>query len=267
MSTAAIQKTTEQSVPAAKLKPKEHGAYAILGIPIATALLIAGPTLVGLCVAFAAVAGFLAHEPLLVTLGHRGSRAQRTTPAASRRLAVLLLITIACGCVAIVLGSTAVQWSLLLCGVLATASFALAIAGKHKTLGGQLFGVLGLSVPCVSIMLAGGLAVSTTGEAWATWLIGFAATTMAVRGVIAAQKRHSRSVHWTALAGLSLLVSGLTLAGFRLPIATLPMIAMSWYLMLYPPPAKQLKRVGWTLVVETIASAVWMIYALSTWIN
>lgn len=259
--------STKISTPAAKLKPKEHGAYAILGIPIVTALLIVGPTVVGLCVAVAAVTGFLAHEPLLVTLGHRGSRAQRTTPAASRRLAVLLFVTVACGIIAIAMGSNAVRWSLVGCGILAVASFALAIAGKHKTLGGQLFGVVGLSVSCVPIMLASGLGASTTYEVWATWLLGFAATTMAVRGVIAAQKRHSRLVHWTAMLGLTLLVVGLTLAGFRLPIATLPMLAMSWYLMLDPPPAKQLKRVGWTLVVGTIASAVWMIYALTPWTN
>ncbi|EMB17481.1 YwiC-like family protein [Rhodopirellula europaea] len=267
MSTATIHRSTTQAASSAKLKPKEHGAYAILGIPILTALLIAGPTVVGLCVAVAAVTGFLAHEPLLVTLGHRGSRAQRTMPAASRRLTILLFVTLACGIIAIAMGSNAVRWSLAGCGILAVASFTLAIAGKHKTLGGQLFGVVGLSVACVPIMLAGGFAVSTTNEAWATWLIGFAATTMAVRGVIAAQKRQSRWVHWTMMAGLSGLVAGLTAVSFRLPIATLPMLAMSWYLMFDPPPAQQLKRVGWTLVVGTIASAAWMTYTLTPWTN
>ncbi|WP_063825895.1 YwiC-like family protein [Rhodopirellula europaea] len=267
LSTSNLSTETSVPAPAAKLKPKEHGAYAILGIPIVTALAIAGPSVVGACVAVAAVTGFLAHEPLLVSLGHRGSRAQRTTPAASRRLAVLLFVTLACGTMAIAMGSNVVRWSLAGCGILAVASFALAIAGKHKTLGGQLFGVFGLSVPCVPIMLADGFGISTTNEAWSTWLIGFTATTMAVRGVIAAQKRHSRLVHWTAMIGLTLLVTGLTLAGFRLPIATLPMLAMSWYLMFDPPPAKQLKRVGWTLVVGTIASAAWMTYALTPWTN
>lgn len=272
MSSASVEQkfstsksSTKIPTPAATLKPKEHGAYAILGIPIVTALAIAGPTEVGLCVAVAAVTGFLAHEPLLVTLGHRGSRAQRTTPAASRRLAVLLFVTVACGIIAIAMGTNAIRLSLAGCGILAVASFALAIAGKHKTLGGQLFGVIGLSVTCVPIMLAGGLGISTTNEAWSTWLIGFTATTMAVRGVIASQKRQSRLWHWTMIAALSLLVIGLTLAGVRLPIATLPMLAMSWYLMLDPPPAKQLKRVGWTLVVGTIASAAWMIYTLTPW--
>jgi len=48
-----------------------------------------------------------------------------------------------------------------------------------------------------------------------------------------------------------------------LPIATLPMLVMSWYLTLDPPPAKQLKRVGWTLVVGTIASAAWVTFVFT----
>lgn len=248
--------------PAANLKPKEHGAYAILGVPILTSLLIAGPTWVGLCVAVASVAGFLAHEPLLVALGHRGARAQRTTPAARRRLGVLLAVTIAGGGVAMVAGDTSVRWSLLGCGVLAVAGFALAIAAKHRTLGGQLLGVVGLSAPCVPILLAGEVSRSLTWQAWGAWLIGFTSTTLAVRAVIAAQKRQPRTLHGTAMGGLSILVAVLTFNGFTLPVVTLPMIGMSWYLMFDPPHARQLKRVGWTLVAGTVLSAVWMTFAI-----
>jgi len=120
-------------------------------------------------------------------------------------------------------------------------------------------GVIGLSVPCVPILLSGDISVSQTAEAWATWLIGFAATTMAVRGVLASQKRQSRTIHWSAITALTRLVVGLTYGTFKLPIATLPMLAMSWYLKFEPPPAKQLKCIGWTLVVGTVASATWMI--------
>jgi hypothetical protein len=35
------------------LKPKEHGAYAILAIPLATGLIAGGPTVVGLLIAVA----------------------------------------------------------------------------------------------------------------------------------------------------------------------------------------------------------------------
>ncbi|QDT09634.1 YwiC-like family protein [Planctomycetes bacterium K23_9] len=248
--------------PATKLKPKEHGAYAILGIPMITSLVLAGTTLAGLCVAVASVAGFLAHEPLLVAIGHRGNRAQRSTPTARRRLGLLLAATLTCGVIAMTEGTTSVHWSLIGCGVLAAASFALAIAGNHRTLGRQLWGVIALSAPCMPILLAGDLSTSSTMEAWCDWLIGFAATTMTVRGVIAAQKRQSRMIHWIAVAGLSILVGYLTFRAFALPIATLPMLLMSWHLMHDPPHAKQLKRVGWTLVAGTIASAIWMTITL-----
>jgi YwiC-like protein len=260
MSTATIESAKiSRAEPAANLRPKEHGAYAILAIPIVTAISITGPTWVGLCVAIASITGFLAHEPLLVALGHRGARAQRTTPAAQQRLGVLLTVTVVCGVIAIVAGTMSVRYSLLACGALAITSFALAIAGRHRTLGGQLWGIVGLSVPSVPIMLAGDVPALLTIEAWGTWLIGFGATTMAVRGVIAVQKRQSRALHWGVIGGLSVAVAVLTLAGFKLPIVTLPMISMSLYLLYAPPHAKHLKRVGWTLVVGTVASACWMV--------
>ena len=155
-------------------------------------------------------------------------------------------------------GSTSVRYSLVLCCALSIACFVLAIAGKHRTLGGQLWGIVGLSVPCVPILLSGDIPVGLTMEAWGTWLIGFGATTLAVRGVIASQKRQSRAIHWGVIAVLSLAVAALTWAGFQIPIVTLPMISMSWYLLYAPPPAKQLKRVGWTLVGGTVATACWM---------
>ncbi|PAY18160.1 hypothetical protein CKO51_17785 [Rhodopirellula sp. SM50] len=259
MSSATFLNTTADVVtPAAKLKPKEHGAYAILGIPIATSLLIAGLSVPGVCVAIASVTGFLAHEPLLVAWGHRGSRAQRSTPTATRRLVILTALTILCGCVAFLTGSNPVRISLLGCLGLASTSFALAVAGNHRSLLGQLWGVVGLSVPCVPILLAGAIPTDLAIEIWTTWLIGFAATTMAVRGVIAAQKRHPRTIHWLAISALSLLAIGLVVSTDSLAIVTSPMLAMSVYLMTWPPPAKHLKRVGWTLVVGTVASAVWM---------
>ena len=51
--------------------PKEHGAYGQLLFPIATALLIARPTAAALAIAGAAVAAFLLHEWLLVTISGR----------------------------------------------------------------------------------------------------------------------------------------------------------------------------------------------------
>lgn len=248
-----------QTSSSAKLQPKEHGAYAILAVPIVTALLIAGPTAVGFTVAVASLAGFLAHEPLLVAWGHRGGRAQAATPAAKRRLLVLLGAAVACGILAMVLGSQSVRWSLVGCLLLAATSFLLAVAGKHRTMGGQLWGVIGLSVPCVPILLAGDLSTHQTLSIWFAWLIGFTSTTAAVRGVIAAQKRKPRSLHWALVTAMSVSVCLAAMVGSEASLCVLPMIVISWGLLFWPPPAKQIRRVGWTLVAGTVAAAVLLI--------
>ncbi|MBB3208211.1 hypothetical protein FHS27_004038 [Rhodopirellula rubra] len=243
----------------AKLQPKEHGAYAILGIPMVTALVIAGPSVPGWCVVGASIAGFLAHEPLLVAAGHRGQRAKRATPAARGQLVALLGIATACGLIALFTGSNAVRLALAACALMAVSSFALGLNGQHRTLAGQMWGVVGLSIPCVPILLAGGVVPVHAFAVWSTWLIGFGATTMAVRGVIAAQKRRSKILHWSCLIAFSLLTGVLIAVGHSLAITVVPMLVMSVYLLLYPPPARHLKRVGWTLVGGTVASAAWMI--------
>lgn len=244
------------AAPAAKLNPKEHGAYAILGIPLIMALLIAGPTLTGVCVAIAAAAGFLAHEPLLVAWGLRGGRAQRNTPAAKRRLVWLLSVSVICGSAAMVLGSTAVRVSLLGCFVLAVVGFALALAGRHRSLQGQLWGVVGLSATCLPILFAGGIPTVRTLDIWLVWLLGFSATTLAVRGVIAAQKRQPRSIHWAIIGLLNGALLALALGSHARVLVVLPMLVMSAYLLAWPPPAKRLMRVGWSTLCVTLVTAV-----------
>jgi hypothetical protein len=244
---------------AAQLRPKEHGAYAILAIPIVSALLEGGPTIVGLCVAIASVAGFLAHEPLLIAIGHRGGRAQQSTPMAKTRLTVLLAVTVIGGSLALLLGNASVRWSLVACLVVAAISYAVAIAGIHRTLGGQFWGVVGLSLPCVPILLAVGTSISGALMIWGTWLLGFSSTTIAVRSVIAAQKRQPRWIHTTVLCAITLVIGFATAVEIYLPLVTLPMVLLSWYLLFVPPPAKYLKRVGWTLVAATVATAVLLI--------
>lgn len=251
------------SLPATSLKPKEHGAYAILVVPLLSAMAAIGPSAVSLCIAAAAVTGFLAHEPLLVAVGHRGSRAQRNSPGAIKRTLLLQGTMTACGFSAMVLGDQRVRIALLACALLAILNFMVAVAGQQRTLAGQLAGVIGLSLPSLPVLIAGGVETSLAAEAWIAWFIGFSATTMAVRGVIAAQKRQSRLFHWIALSILCAVAFLATLAlHYRLMIATTPMLILSVLLLWSPPPARYLKGVGWTLVGGTAATAVWMTAAL-----
>lgn len=237
------------------LKPKEHGAYAIVVIPMLTALAASNVSLVGIAVIVAALAGFFAHEPLLVALGHRGGRVQREAPNARLRTTYLLMLSFAAGAMSMWCGTADVRASLVGCFLFAIASFALAISRQHRTLGGQLFGVVALSVPSVPILLAGGMSVQQSLVVWGVWLLGFVSTTLAVRGVIAAQKKQPRALLFSGVGLSSLAIAGAVWGGIWLPLATLPMVAASWLLMMWPPPARYLKRVGWTLVAATLATA------------
>ena len=264
MSASRIEAGPRTASPSISLKPKEHGAYAIVTIPMLTALITSGISLVGVAVVVTSLAGFFAHEPLLVTLGHRGGRVRRDAPGARPRAIGLLLLSVLAGTTAMWLGTPVVRITLVGCLLLAIASLTLAVARQHRTLGGQLFGVAGLSVPCVPILIAGGLSAQQSVLVWAVWLLGFVSTTLAVRGVIAAQKRQPRTLHWTGLGLTTVAIAGPAWAGIWLPLATLPMIAASWLLMAWPPPAKYLKRVGWTLVAGTIVTATIIVIGLRT---
>ena len=72
------------------LWPKEHGAYAQLLAPLALALVHGPITPASVALAIASVLAFVAHEPLLVVLGLRGTRAAREEgPRARRHLLAL----------------------------------------------------------------------------------------------------------------------------------------------------------------------------------
>ncbi len=237
------------------LKPKEHGAYAILAIPLLTALVIGGLTVAGVSTTVAALAGFFAHEPLLVMLGKRGPRAQRSTPQAKTRLMALGTLSIAFGAIAMLTSSREGQIALVGCLLFAAISFAVACQGQHRSLPGQLWGVLGLSSPAVPVLLAGGVPLLSVLQIWGIYLLGFLATTLAVRGVIASQKQRPRQLHWLVLLSVTAVVGGFIAAGETWPMAALPMVLMSWVLMASPPPARQLKQVGWSLVSVTVLTA------------
>jgi hypothetical protein len=138
-----------------RLQPKEHGAYAILALPTASSLWLGGFPAVAWLIAAASLAGFLAHEPLLVASGKRGGRAQQATPGAIRRLLVLLALAVVAGLAALAWASPPVRWSLLGCLALAGVTFAFSLTGRHRSFGGQLLGVVSLSAPCVPMLLAG----------------------------------------------------------------------------------------------------------------
>src|SRR5688572_9798586 len=84
--------------------PREHGAYGQLLFPLTTALAIGRPGRAAFAWAAASALAFLAHEPLVVLAGLRGSRASRDDRQRARRWLAAYLTGAA------LLGSLALVW-------------------------------------------------------------------------------------------------------------------------------------------------------------
>ncbi|HHH11978.1 MAG TPA: hypothetical protein ENK23_07900 [Sorangium sp.] len=238
------------------LRPKEHGAYAQLALPLITALGMGRPHLAGLALVTSALALFIAHEPLLVLLGARGLRARRQDGARAWRY-VLAWSTIALGCGVGGLwlgGEAVVRASAVPLGALLVL---LPVLLKHweKTLLGEVLAGVALAAAAVPVAVAGGVPIATAMVIWGAWTAAFCVTTSAVRWVISSFK-HGRG----ARGGLLLAtvatgaIAGLSLES-QVALAMVPMLLVSWYLIARPPHPRKLRRVGWSLVASTLLAA------------
>ena len=247
----------------ARLHPKEHGAYAILGMPLLAALLIGGVTAVGVLTILAAVAGFLANEPLMVAWGRRGQRARSATPTATRVLVTLLLIAGVSGSLALWLGTPGVQTALLGCAVFAALGFGLSAGGWQRTLTAQLVGIVGLTLPSVVVLLAGGIELRLALALSSAWMIGRVATTTAVRSVVARSKASlQRRVPFINDVILLLVASAAAIGmstGIGEWITVSPLLLAAVALRLWPPAMKDIRNLGWRLVAVNVVSCVWMV--------
>ena len=59
------------------LWPREDGTYGQVTLPLVTVMIVAGVTWSGGLLALAVIAACLAHEPLVIAISRRGSRAKR----------------------------------------------------------------------------------------------------------------------------------------------------------------------------------------------
>jgi hypothetical protein len=244
-----------------QLYPKEHGAYAILGVPLASALVIGGMGVVAVLTTVAAIAGFVAHEPLMVALGRRGHRAQSATPQATLRW---MLVAFSSGGAAFWLAPFEVRLALTVCLLFAGFAFVMSVAGLHRTLAAQLIDIMSLTLPSSVVLLAGGVHLSLVIRFWFAWVIGRIATTTAVRSTIASQRasiqRHIPRINNVLLAAtVASCVVGI-LSGLNEWIAITPLLGAAIYLRYRPPRIIHLRQLGWALLAVNVFSAIWMIY-------
>ena len=168
--------------------PKEHGAWAQLAIPLATALVAGRPTIAAMLFAVAACAAFFAHEPGAILLGVRGTRARREQSARARRwLAGTSAVAALSGLFAFALASPAAR--LFAFGALGLAVFAglLLYERKERTRGGEVVAASALAGAAAPVGAACGLPAWIVLACWAVWTAQCVVSTFAVHALV---RRH-----------------------------------------------------------------------------
>jgi hypothetical protein len=224
-------------------------------------------------------AGFLAHEPLLVSLGRRGSRAKRED---GRRAKVFLIVQGAIAVGGWLIAALAVtpgdRWAFVVPVVAAVALMLAVLAGQEKSAAGELVAAAAFSLSALPLCVAAG-APPSAGLAIATAFgLVFSASTLAVRAVILRVRAggNPRAANRARMAALGVAVAGmaaLALAGVGsawariVLVAALPGLSVTVWLALAPPPPAKLRRVGWGLVAASAGTGVAVAVGLTTgWI-
>lgn len=246
------------------LLPQEHGAWGQLALPLLSALALGGPTPAALLLALATVLGFLAHEPWLVLLGHRGARAREVEgPRARRAMWGGLAAAAATGLTGAWLAPSAARLALLVPAALAAAVVALVLARRERTVPGELTVVSALASSGFAVALAGGASLPVAAAATATWVLAFATSVFAVQVVLERSRaRGGRDIGArSALVVVAIFAGGAAAAlaaglGWVVPAAAAPTALLSLVVCLGGFSPRQLKTLGWGLVGATGASFV-----------
>lgn len=250
--------------------PREHGAYGQLLFPLVTALAIARPGASAFALAGAAIATFIAHEPLLVLLGQRGARAAR----AERRRALAWFGGF--GVAAVVLAAAgiarmppAARLALAVPAVLALVLAAVIAVHREHTTGGEILSAVTLSSLSLPIALAAGATLVASLTCVLVFAASFVVATLAVRAMIV-WMRHplgaSTRVGAAALAagavGALVVLARASLTTEAAPWAALPVCAIAFVLAALAPSPRHVRAIGWLLVGATALEAIVLVAAL-----
>jgi hypothetical protein len=253
-----------------RLRPREHGAYAMLIFPVASGLAMGGLSWAGIAVAALAASGFLAHESILVVRGARGERIRSSQATqARRRLLHLTGAAVVASGVFAVTASAAAWRAALLSGCLAVVVGALLAARKTKSLPGELLVAATFSSVHAVLAAAGGANARVTYLPAAAWVVCFALATLSVHALKRRFKGRGPG-RWAVvvaplLAGI-VVVLGVVGAVWRhhplgaVAASVLPKASAVLVLSALPANPRHLKRVGWTFVVSdalTLGALVW----------
>jgi hypothetical protein len=248
---------------ARSLWPKEHGAYGQLAMPLVAALASARPSVASWFLVLGAAAAFVAHEPLLVLLGFRGTRARREDGPRAARIGLSFLSgALLFGLTGLVVGGLDVLLASLVPLALVVVLLPFVLRGAEKSTGGELVASSALSAAAVPVAVSAGLSLGAAALAWSVWVLAFSASTAGVRWVISKDRStiDARALPSIVVASTIGLVALGSLAP-GLAVAGLPMLGLSWWLVARPPARGALRRVGWTLMGASVTTAIVIVLA------
>ena len=241
------------------LLPREHGAYVQLLAPLTLSFVLTGGSLAAALLAGAAVVAFVANEPLLVVLGHRGRRAsEQNRSRAMRMLAVLVPTAVVMGLYALWL----VDWptrALAAALLVPTAGLvALGVMRQQRTVLGELFALVSLAGAAVPVATGAGMPVTDALVLLAAWVVGYGCSVVCVHRVID-RGRQRRSAADIVLAIVFFGIACAVAFGARKTFAFSPgvplALAASVVAYLAPAPAK-LRTIGFSMVGASILSII-----------
>lgn len=228
------------------LLPREHGAYGQLGVALATGLASGHPRIASFLLAAAPIAAFFAHEPVRVLLGHRGTKALRVDGARARTRAVLLIGLASIFAASGLALSREARLPAILLAPVVLVMIAFAVRNQDRTTAGE-------AVAAIAMAGAGAPVAASAGAdwwfIWLAWGVGFVTVTFAVRALTAKEERERHVL--TALVFACLALGAL----LRLEVAA-PLGLVALVLVLWRPAVKHVRRVGWGLMVASLATAV-----------
>ena len=214
--------------------PAEHGGWSFLAEPAILGLAVA-PSAAGACLALAALAAFLARQPLKLVLTdrRRGVRYPRTALAggvfvACAGLGLLLVAS------AVFLASTPFWLPMVAAAPIGFLALAFDALGRSREALAEMAGALAFGASATAIALAGG---GATGAAWGAWaLLALRAVTsvLYVRARLRldrGRQAESRAVHVGHAAALAV-TCGLAAAGvapWLAPALFLVLLARSFW--------------------------------------
>jgi hypothetical protein len=254
--------------------PREHGAYGQLLLPLATSLAISDVQVSSILTATAALAAFVAHEPLVVLLGDRGARARREHGRrAISWLGVSGGLAIAAGLAAVAWAPPQVRWLFAVPLAPAAVLAALLVTGREKSAIGEIASAIAfasVSVPIIAVAASSPLRGFVVAFTFACLFI---VSTLGVRIVVLRTRGGGnpsavRATRIQLAAALVVIAIGIPVAALweatmgLAALAILPGVAVAVTLAFRPPSARRLRTVGWTLLSTTAFLAVTLVATL-----